>query len=125
MARAAEIRVASSGAPQPAMVWRQSTAGSPSMDAFAAGGSDGARSALPLAISAAHGGEPQIARQATSTESTPPTRTESIAPAAATPVPTTPPAQEIDIERLADQVSELLGRRLEIERERRGITGWH
>ena len=112
------------------MVWRQSAEGSSSRGAFAAGVTGGARSALPLAISAAHSGDPQVARQATTVESTPPTPTESTTPAAATPGPAIPPAQEppaqeIDIERLADQVSALLGQRLEIERERRGMTGWN
>jgi hypothetical protein len=129
-ARAAEIHTASASAPQPAMVWRQSAEGPSSRGAFAAGVTGGAMSALPLAISAAHGGEPQVARQATTAESMPPTPTESTTPAAATPGPAMPPAPEppapeIDIERLADQVSALLGQRLEIERERRGMTGWN
>jgi hypothetical protein len=129
-ARAAEIRAVSSGASTPAMVWRQSAEGSSSRGAFAAGVTGGARSTLPLAMGAAHSGEPQVARQATTVESTPPTPTASTTPAAATPGPAIPPAQEppaqeIDIERLADQVSAVLGQRLEIERERRGMTGWH
>ena len=121
----AEIRPPLAGVSQPSVVWRQVTAGSSPRSAVATAGTSGARSSLPLAISTVRSGEGQVARQATPTESAASPSAERPVPPPAPPAHTTPPATTIDIAQLADQVSELLGRRLEIERERRGMTGWH
>lgn len=117
---ATEVRAALSGAPQPAMVWRERAEVS-SGGMFADGTTGGPGTALPLAISAARGGEPQVARQATTAEPASSTNTESTASVAAPPMPATPPANEIDVAHLAEQVSRLLARQLQIERERRGM----
>jgi hypothetical protein len=122
---ATEIRSVPSSAPKPAMVWRQSAERPSSGGAFAAGITGGAGSALPLAMSAARGGDAQVARQATTAESTSSTNTEPTAPSAATPMPAAPPANKMDIAHLAEQVSRLLARQLAVERERRGRREWH
>jgi hypothetical protein len=113
----AEIRVASSqqagGAPQPAMIWRRSVERSP----LSEGATGAARSALPLAISAAPA---QAARQeATTAEPTSSTGAERV-----TTAPPAPTDSGIDVARLAEQVSRLLARQLAVERERRGRGGW-
>ena len=120
----AEIRAASSGASKPAMVWRQSADRAPSGGALADGTTGNARIALPLAISAARGGEPQVARQAATAEPASSTNSESTGPVAATTTPATPPANEIDVAQLAEQVSRVIARQLTVERERRGRSGW-
>jgi hypothetical protein len=124
VAVATEFRSAPSGTPQLEMVWRKSAEGSSSGGMLADGTTGGAGSALPLTISAARGGEPQVARQATTAESASSTNTESTAPAATTAMPAGPPADEIDIAHLAEQVSRRLARQLTVERERRGRSRW-
>lgn len=114
-------RRAVGGAPQPALIWRRSVGRSSLSDGLTGGATGAVGSALPLAISAADGVAPRAARQASTTESTSSTSVESAAPAPPEP---TASANEINVARLAEQVSRLLARQLAVERERRGRGGW-
>jgi hypothetical protein len=112
------------GAPQPVMIWRRSVERS-SLSAGTPGVAPAvARSAFPLAIGASRGSAQKVARQAATDEATSPTSAESAQPAQAAKAAPAAAPNEINVARLAEQVSRLLARQLAVERERRGRGGW-
>jgi hypothetical protein len=110
-AATSEIRVGSSAAPKPPLVWRTGAAGP-------GGGDD--RSESPLSISTT--GKTKKARQTDAIESMPVTNAESATRTA--PAPSAPPANHPDVAQLAEQVGRILARQLAVECERRGRRGW-
>jgi hypothetical protein len=119
---ATEVRATRAASPEPAMVWRRSAEGAPAGGGLVDGTIGGAGSALPLSLNAPGRGGAQLARQTTTAEPTASTNAESTPPAAAAPLPAN--ENEVDVARLAEQVSRRLARQLAVERERRGGGGW-
>ena len=119
-ARATEIRATPSEALQPTMAWRQSAGRVSSVGMSGEGTVYSVPRPLPLAIHSLSRGEMPVARQPMTGESTMSTTNEDTQPPAETPIPASPPANEIDVGHLAAQVSRLIAHQLVIERERRG-----
>src|SRR5262249_41230130 len=111
----AEIPAAPSLAP-PHLVWRKSATGGAASDGVTPVRTTFPAPPLPWKIEGAPAGAPTLARAINGAESG---SLPSLAP------PMTPessaPARGIDVAQLAEQVGRLLSRRLEVERERRGM----
>ena len=117
-----EILATSPVMAKPEIIWRKSV-DEPPVERPSVGISGSTSGALPLAINRAAKSEVVLFRQAEpgsdSTEST-----MASSDAVATPTPALSiPADQIDLEQLADRVGRLLSRQLAVERERRGIKG--
>jgi hypothetical protein len=110
-AATSEIRVGSSAAPKPPLVWRAGAAGP--------GGGGDDRSESPLSISTT--GKTKKARQTDAVESMPVNNAESATQT--TLAPSAPPANHPNVVQLAEQVSRILVRQLAVECERRGRRG--
>ena len=118
---AAAVHKISPSAPEPSLVWRQKTKETASDQTV-----HEEKIPLPLASSVVRQEAVRLTRQMTTSDVATPQAPDNQRSEVTQPLSSaTPVAQEIDIERLADQVSEVIGRRLEIERERRGMTRWN
>jgi hypothetical protein len=108
---ASEIPSGSSGAPEPALVWRKSAGEESNIRGATTGGA--VASSLPLKIEPATAIAPAVSRQVGAD-----------AEFGATPgMAVEPPARagEVDVAQLAEQIGRLLSRQLAVERERRGM----
>jgi hypothetical protein len=114
-AATSEIRVASSVAPKPPLVW-----GAAVGPGGGAGSGGGDQSGSPSSINTA--GEMKAPRQTDTAGSMPVTNAESARPAVK--APGAPPVSHHDVAQLAEQVSRILARQLAVECERRGRRGW-
>lgn len=114
---ASEIPAASSGAPEPNLIWRKSAGEASTSQGVTAGRA--AASPLPLKLDSAPAVAANVARLITTGAESGATSGIGASPPTATEPPA--PAREVDVAQLAEQIGRLLSRQLAVERERRGI----
>jgi hypothetical protein len=110
---AREIPAASSGAPEPALIWRKSAGDESNIRGATTGGA--VASSLPLKIEPPTAIAPAVSRQIGADAES--------GVGAAPGMGAEPPARagEVDVAQLAEQIGRLLSRQLAVERERRGM----